>query len=76
MVCIQGLDISDFALSVVKEHQIFLPSSCPSTCDLLTYLDNLCKESDFTNSVWGLAHNGTEKRVFRPQCSFDVTAQI
>ena len=23
-----------------------------------------------------LAHNGTEKRVFRPQCSFDVTAQI
>ena len=23
-----------------------------------------------------VAHNGTEKRVFRPQCSFDVTAQI
>ena len=24
----------------------------------------------------GVAHNGMEKRVFRPQCSFDVTTQI
>ena len=28
------------------------------------------------NIIVHLAHNGTEKRVFRPQCSFDVTAQI
>ena len=44
--------------------------------DIVVWSDNVVYYDLILHNYTMIAHNGTEKQVFRPQCSFDVIAQI
>ena len=69
-------------MSILLNKMNIMNDSYSVECHFLTEDSRYCClfEQDLARHMVNLAHNWTENefsvRVFRPQCSFDVTAQI